>query len=546
MPLCKDELLIPINLFLSSRNANKKFNLPFSPIFHIFVITLKHENMLKQGLHQKLLQKLTPQQIQLMKLIQLPTIEFEQRVKTEIEENPALEIGPDEDDELGTATYSGEETYNNEEQQLDPENSEQTPENYDDDIDLSKYLNQDDTPDYKLRTNNYAPDEEETQLPLAVTQSFREYLTSQLAPFQLDETQMKIAEYIIGSLDDAGYLRRNIADISDDLAFNEGLMVQESEIEKILKEVIWLLDPPGVGARDLKESLIIQLKRKKSNRARTLALKILERDFHALTHKHYDKILHKYKISEDELKEALKEIRKLNPKPGGSLSNVRITTHIVPDFKVRIEETPDGEKIPVVELNSRNLPELRISRHYKEMLEGFKLEKNKTKSQREAISFIKQKLDSANWFVDAVKQRYNTLLKTMNAIVDYQKEYFLTGDEQKIKPMILKDIAERVDLDISTVSRVANSKYVDTPYGTKLLKEFFSESLTDIHGEEVSTIKIKEVLKEIIENENKKKPYTDDALVKKLAERGIKVARRTIAKYRDQLHIPPARLRKSL
>jgi RNA polymerase sigma-54 factor len=413
-------------------------------------------------------------------------------------------------------------------------------------MDLSKYLNGDDTPDYKLYTNNYSPDDEEQQLPLAFNQSFREYLTSQLAPFHLDEKQMKIAEYIIGSLDDAGYLRRTVLDISDDLAFNESLMVEEDEIEKVLKEVIWLLDPPGVGARNLQESLIIQLKRKKKTPERELALKIIEREFHALTHKHYERILNKFKITEEDLKKALEEIRKLNPKPGGSLSNIRITTHIIPDFKVRVEEQPDGTKKPVVELNSRNLPELRISRHYKEMLEGFKLEKNKTKAQRDAITFIKQKLDSAHWFVDAVKQRYHTLLKTMEAIVDYQKEYFLTGDEQKIKPMILKDIAERVNLDISTVSRVANSKYVDTPYGTKLLKEFFSESLTDMQGEEVSTIKIKEVLKEIIENEDKKKPLTDDALVKELAKRGIKVARRTIAKYRDQLHIPPARLRKSL
>ncbi|NPA42825.1 MAG: RNA polymerase factor sigma-54 [Chlorobi bacterium] len=503
--------------------------------------------MLKQSLQQKLQQKLTPQQIQLMKLIQLPTIEFEQRVRTELEENPALVRAGDEEEE--DELQSAENGYENSteaqsDSREDTSSSEQDA--YDDDLDLSKYLTQDDTPDYKLRTHNYSPDEEEYQIPLAVNQSFREYLISQLAPFQLDDKQMKIAEYIIGSLDDAGYLRRDIADISDDLAFNEALLTDEREIEKILKEVIWLLDPPGVGARDLRESLLIQLKRKKPNPARELAVKILERDFNALTHKHYDKILHKYKIGEEQLKEALEEIRKLNPKPGGSLSNVRITTHIVPDFKVRIEETPEGEKKPVVELNARNLPELRISRHYREMLEGFRLEKNKTPSQKEAIAFIKQKLDSANWFIDAVKQRYNTLLKTMEAIVDYQKDYFLTGDERKIKPMILKDIANRVNLDISTVSRVANSKYVDTPYGTKLLKEFFSESLTDVHGREVSTIKIKEILKEIIENEDKKKPYTDDGLVKELAKHGIKVARRTIAKYRDQLNIPPARLRKAI
>jgi len=503
--------------------------------------------MLKQSLQQKLQQKLTPQQIQLMKLIQLPTIEFEQRVRTELEENPALVRAEDEEnEEFARNETESEITASYEEYEDTPpkENNEDTLR--EDDLDLTKYLTQDDTPDYKLRTQNYAPDEEEYQIPLAVNQSFREYLTSQLAPFQLDDKQMKIAEYIIGSLDDAGYLRRAVADISDDLAFNEGLLIPEEDIEKILKEVIWLLDPPGVGARNLKESLIIQLKRKKPSPDREIALKILEREFNSLIHKHYEKIMRKLKIDQEQLKRALEEIRKLNPKPGGSLSNIRITTHIVPDFKVRIEEQPDGTKKPVVELNARNLPELRISRHYKEMLEGFKLEKNKTKSQRDAITFIKQKLDSANWFVDAVKQRYNTLLKTMNAIVDYQKDYFLTGDEQKIKPMILKDIAEKVGLDISTVSRVANSKYVDTPYGTKLLKDFFSESLTDLHGEEISTIKIKEILKEIIENEDKKKPFTDDGLVKELAKRGIKVARRTVAKYRDQLNIPPARLRKAL
>jgi len=502
--------------------------------------------MLKQSLQQKLQQKLTPQQIQLMKLIQLPTVEFEQRVRTELEENPALvRADEEEEEEFFSPADTGDENEYNDYETSDEKNDDLSSA-YEDELDLTKYLTQDDTPDYKLRSQNYSPDDDEYQLPLAVNQSFREYLMQQLAPFRLDDKQMKIAEYIIGSLDDAGYLRREIADISDDLAFNEGVMASEEEIEKILKEVIWLLDPPGVGARDLKESLILQLRRKKPTPERQIAKKILEREFNSLIHKHYDKILRKLKITEEDLKKALEEIRKLNPKPGGSLSNIRITTHIIPDFKVRIEELPDGTKIPRVELNARNLPELRISRHYREMLEGFKLDKNKTKSQRDAITFIKQKLDSANWFVDAVKQRYNTLLKTMEAIVDYQKDYFLTGDEQKIKPMILKDIAEKVDLDISTVSRVANSKYVDTPYGTKLLKDFFSESLTDMRGEEISTIKIKEMLKEIIENEDKKKPMTDDALVKELAKRGIKVARRTVAKYRDQLNIPPARLRKTL
>ncbi len=496
--------------------------------------------MLKQSLQQKLQQKLTPQQIQLMKLIQLPTIAFEQRVKRELEENPALIEGFEEEQE--TEKWS-----NNQEENFQEEQDDTGEKTYEDEIDISQYLNQDDTPDYRLYAKNYsADDEEDLRFNISGGQTFREYLMSQLAPFQLDEKQQRIAEYLIGSLDDAGYIRRDLADISDDLAFNEGLMVEEKEIEDILKKVIWLLDPPGVGARNLQESLIIQIKRKSPNEARENALKILERGFRELTHKHYKKLMERFKLNEEQLKEALAEIRKLNPKPGGSLSGNRITTHIIPDFKVRIEEQPDGTKVPVVEVNGRNLPELRVSRHYKEMLEGYKLEKNKTREQKEAVTFIKQKLDSANWFIDAVKQRYNTLEKTMRAIVDYQKEYFLTGDERKMKPMILKDIADKIGMDISTVSRVANSKYVDTPYGTKLLKEFFSESLTTTGGEEVSTIEVKEILKEVIEKEDKHKPLTDEALSKVLKEKGYNVARRTVAKYREQLGIPPARLRKEL
>ncbi len=498
--------------------------------------------MLKQRLQQKQIQKLTPQQIQFMKLIQLPTVAFEQKVKEEMEKNPALTDAPEPDEEN---LLHETDTFDNEIPETPPDTAT---DNGPDMESIDEYLNMDDTPGYKTYTSNYSPDddEEDYRYNISGDQSFREYLMSQLAAFRLDDNQMKIAEYIIGSLDDAGYLRRELIDISDDLAFNESIVVDEKEIEDVLTKVIWLLDPPGVGARNLQESLIIQLKRKKPTPERELALKILERTFHELTHKHYDKIISRLKIDEDRLRAALEEIKKLNPKPGGSMTGNRITTHIIPDFIVRIEDGPDGEKIPVVELNMRNLPQLRISRQFREMLEGYKLEKNKTGKQKEAIAFIKQKLDSANWFIDAVKQRYQTLEKTMKAIVDYQKEYFLTGDEKKIKPMILKDIAEKIDMDISTVSRVANSKYVDTPYGTKLLKEFFSESLTNDAGEEVSTIKIKEILKEIVEGEDKKKPFTDDALSRELKKRGYKVARRTVAKYREQLGIQPARLRKEL
>ncbi len=500
--------------------------------------------MLKQSLQQKLLQKLTPQQIQLMKLIQLPTVDFEQRVKQEIEDNPALELGPEEPDEEKDPLFASGTSSESETGSAGDENAES---DYIEDQDLEQYLNMDDTPDYKTYAPNYSDDEDESyKMTLAAGKTFREYLTEQLASFSLDETEQKIAEYIIGNLDNAGYLRREMLDIADDLAFNESLLVDEKDVERILKNVIWLLDPPGIGARNLQESLILQLKRKDPTPARQLALRILERYFHELTHKHYRKILNSLKITENELKAALKEITKLNPKPGGSYSGQRITTHIVPDFKVRIEEDAEGNKYPVIELNQRNLPELHISRHYKEMLEGYKLEKNKSKAQKDAITFIKQKLDSASWFIDAVKQRYNTLEKTIKAIVDYQKEYFLTGDERKIKPMILKDIADRIDMDISTVSRVANSKYVDTPYGTKLLKEFFSEGMETLQGEEVSTIRIKEILKEIIEKENKRKPLTDEQLAAELKKQGYKVARRTVAKYREQLGIPPARLRKEL
>ncbi len=521
-------------------------------IRYICILTPFAGFMLKQSIQQKLLQKLTPQQIQLMKLIQLPTVDFEQRVKQEIEDNPALETGPDnpEDDieplndnnprEAGG--YSGEddpaEENRNEREEWEQKAFEE----------LDQYINNDDAPDYKTYISNYSPDDDDDdyKMTLAAGKTFREYLMEQLAPFGLDETETKIAEYIIGNLDNGGYLRRDLMDIADDLAFNESLLVDEKDVERILKNVIWLLDPPGIGARDLRESLRIQLQRKSETPERKIALRIVERYFRELTHKHYRKILSGLKIDEDTLRKALDEIRKLNPKPGGSFGGQRITTHIVPDFKVRIEEGPDGTKRPVVELNQRNLPQLHVSRHYKEMLEGYKLDKNKTKSQRDAITFIKQKLDAASWFIDAVRQRYNTLEKTIRAIVDFQKEYFLTGDERKIKPMILKDIAQRIDMDISTVSRVANSKYVDTPYGTKLLKEFFSEAMETLQGEEVSTIRIKEILKDIVARENKKKPLTDEQLADALKEQGYKIARRTVAKYREQLNIPPARLRKEL
>jgi RNA polymerase sigma-54 factor len=484
--------------------------------------------MLRQSLQQKLQQKLTPQQIQLMKLIQLPTLAFEQRLKEEIEENPALEEGKEENAEKMEMDNSSSEEFDDRGEVIDAQ-----------DINIDEYLSDDEVPEWKLRVNNYSADDDEKKVPYAQGESFTEYLKSQLASFQLDEKQKKIAEFLIGSINDNGYLRSDIIEIVDDLAFNQNIFTSEEEVEKILR-MIQELDPPGVGARDLKESLIIQLKRKKNKPSRELAIKILEEAFDYFINKKYKKLQAKFNINEDQLKEAIDEIVKLNPKPGNAF-NTRgsYVEHIIPDFIVNVE---DGNI--EVSLNSKNAPELHISPAYTEMLKAYKADK--TKSQKEAVMFIKQKLDSAKWFIDAVNQRHETLLKTMNAIVDFQKEYFLTGDERKIKPMILKNIAERIGMDISTISRVASSKYVQTPYGVKLLKDLFSESMKNEQGEDVSTIRIKNVLKTIIDEENKRKPLTDEQLAKELKKRGFPIARRTIAKYREQLGIPVARLRKEI
>jgi len=480
--------------------------------------------MLKQGLYQKLQQKLTPQQIQLMKLIQLPTIEFEQRLKQEIEENPALEEGKEEEpkDEFDNQEYE------------DQGEVIEAP-----DINIDEYLSDDEIPDYRLRSNNYAADDEEKKVPYAQGESFTQYLKSQLSAFPLSEERRKIAEFLIGSINDNGYLRREIIEIVDDLAFTHNVMTTEEEVEKVLK-LIQELDPPGVGARNLKETLLIQLRRKKPTQARELAIKILENGFDYFINKKYKKLLSKFEITEQQLKEAIDEITKLNPKPGNAYSSSgNYVDHVIPDFIVHVEDDEIS-----VSLNAKNAPQLRVSPAYTEMLKSYK--ENKDKKQKDAVMFIKQKLDSAKWFIDAVNQRRDTLLRTMQSIADYQKEYFLTGDERKIKPMILKDIAERIGMDISTVSRVANSKYVQSPYGVKLLKEFFSESMKDAQGEDVSTIKIKNILQSIIEEEDKRKPLTDEQLAKALKEKGFPIARRTIAKYREQLGIPVARLRKEI
>ena len=472
---------------------------------------------MKQYLKLKLSQKLSPQQIQLMKLIQLPTLDFEQKIQREIEENPALE----ENKSL-----------------TDNENGDEYSES--DEINIDDYLNYDDTPSYKLNTRNTS-NSEEKNIPYSATISFTEYLLSQLKPISMDEKMMKVAEFLVGSIDESGYIRLTIDEIIDDLAFTQNLIVNEEEINNVL-EIIHEFDPAGVGAMSLQDCLIIQLKRKEKTEMNQLAVEIIENSFEQFSKKHYEKLINKYSIKQEDLKEVIKLISKLNPKPGGSFSgNSKIIEQVIPDFKISIENNE-----LTLDLNYRNSPMLSISKDYNEMLKGYKLEKNKTKSQKQAVQFIKQKLDSAKWFIDAVKQRQQTLLITMQAIMDYQEDFFLTGDEKNIKPMILKDIANKIDMDISTVSRVANSKYVDTPYGTKLLKEFFSESMKTTSGEEISTIEIKKILEKIIDDENKKKPLTDEKLVSLLKEKGYKIARRTVAKYREQLNIPVARLRKEI
>ena len=475
---------------------------------------------MKQYLKLKLSQKLSPQQIQLMKLIQLPTLDFEQKIQREIEENPALEQGQNTKDE------------NPQENQDDYSDS--------DDINIDDYINYDDTPSYKLNSNNSGRAEEKN-IPISLGISFTQHLLSQLKTISLSEKKMKIAEFLVGSIDDSGYIRLQPEEIIDDLAFTQNLFINRDELEEVLN-IIQDFDPPGVGALDLQNCLIIQLKRKDRTKSIDLAIEIIENSFEQFSKKHFEKLMNKYSIDESQLKEVISLISKLNPKPGGSYSGgSKPIEQVIPDFKIYIENNELN-----LELNYRNSPFLNISRDYDEMLKGYKLEKNKSKSQKEAIQFIKQKLDSAKWFIDAVKQRQQTLFITMQAIMNYQKEYFLNGDERKIKPMILKDIANEIEMDISTISRVANSKYVDTPYGTKLLKEFFSESMKTTSGEEISTIEIKKILEKIISDENKRKPETDEKLVKILNEKGYKIARRTVAKYREQLNIPVARLRKEI
>jgi RNA polymerase sigma-54 factor len=481
--------------------------------------------MLKQFLNFKLSQKLSPQQIQLMKLIQLPTQAFEQRISQEMNENPALEGGKEEPEKF-------DEDINDEYQ----ETIDEAPE-----INIDDYLSDDETPSYMLNANNYSADDQQTHMPYAAGQSFTQHLMQQLNTYRLEESEKEIAKFLVGSVDESGYIRREIADIVDDLAFTQNVYTQEAAVESVLEKV-QELDPAGVGARDLQECLLLQLKRKQQNSKVVLASRILEETFDHFSKKHYKKLLQKFSISEDELREAIAEIESLNPKPGGAISsNTRMVEHVVPDFAITIVEGSLE-----LTLNGRNAPELHVSREYANMLKGYKESKDKSKSQKEAVLFIKQKLDAAKWFIDAIKQRQQTLFVTMNAIMHQQEAYFLSGDQRKLRPMILKDIADTIGMDISTVSRVANSKYVDTPYGTKLIKDFFSESMKNDQGEDVSTKEIKKILEITIGEEDKRKPLTDDKLAQILKEKGYPIARRTVAKYREQLELSVARLRKEL
>ncbi|MEH1007373.1 MULTISPECIES: RNA polymerase factor sigma-54 [Winogradskyella] len=486
---------------------------------------------LKQFLSFKLSQKLSPQQIQLMKLIQLPTQAFEQRLKQELEENPALDTGKESE----TSEDNFDEFDNSEEDFNDSETIEA------DDINIDEYLSDDEIPEYRTQANNYSADDEDKSVPYAAGTSFTQHLINQLNTFRLSDQEEEIAYFLVGSVDESGYIRRALSDITDDLAFTQNVYTTEEEVEKVL-QIVHQLDPAGVGARNLQECLSIQLHRKEQSPDVELATTIIDNGFDQFTKKHYKKLMQKFNIDEEQLKGAIEEIERLNPKPGGSYAgNNKIVEHIVPDFAIRIV---DGEL--ELTLNGRNAPELHVSREYNNMLKGYKETKDKSKAQKDAVMFIKQKLDAAKWFIEAVRQRQQTLFVTMSSIMHYQKEYFLTGDERNLRPMILKDIADEIEMDVSTISRVANSKYVDTPYGTKLIKEFFSESMTNDQGEEVSTREIKKILETVIEEESKKKPMTDEALSKILKEKGYPIARRTVAKYREQLDIPVARLRKEL
>ncbi|MBE0677888.1 MAG: RNA polymerase factor sigma-54 [Bacteroidales bacterium] len=485
--------------------------------------------MLDQKLQQKLLQKLSPQQIQMIKLLEVPAMQLEQRIKKELEENPALEEGPDEDDVQGE-----------EEEDVDFEQEERDQEEFA----LDDYLNDEDIPDYRLQVNNTSKDEDRRdEIPYASGSSFHENLISQFNLRSDTEREDILGEYIIGNIDDDGYLRREVENMVDDLAFLQNITTDTDELNAILK-IIQDLEPAGVGARDLRECLLLQMERKDPSAGYVaLAKTVLSDYFEEFSRRHYEKIMSKLMITEEDMKGIIDEVLKLNPKPGGAVSDPysKSAQHIIPDFI--LEHSDIGLELS---LNNRNIPELKVSRGYSEMLESYSRDKAAGKQNRDAIMFVKQKLDSAKWFIDAIRQRQNTLLLTMNAILEYQKEYFIEGDDTRLRPMILKDVAEMTGLDISTVSRVANSKYIQTHFGIYPLKFFFSEGMQTDAGDEVSTREIKRILQECLSNEDKRRPLTDEKLTEILQEKGYLIARRTVAKYREQLNIPVARMRKEI
>ncbi|MFN4253412.1 MAG: RNA polymerase factor sigma-54 [Saprospiraceae bacterium] len=549
--------------------------------------------MLRQTQSQKMLQKLSPQQIQLMKLLQIPTATLEQRIQEELEANPALEEGDESADlmagisemdmgDMDAAYYDREQkAESGEASDVSDDSSESaasedmmdemerdTVDDYgdednmvlgDDSFELDDYLVdfiEDDPATYKLKGDSYSGDEEEKTVPIAVENTFHEYLEEQLSLLDIkDDRERAIAIQVIGSIDDDGYLRRDPSAMVDDLLFSQNITTTEKEVLQVVQK-IQQFDPPGIGARDLRECLLIQLRQKlnldddavpyEDKLGIKVAIRIIDEYFDEFTKKHYAKLARYLELDEEDLKVAVDEILKLNPKPASGFASRgdRALNYVVPDFLVT---NRDGEL--ELTLNARNAPDLRINDQYRDMLKAFHKNRNgkrASKKEKEAVLFIKQKIDSAKWFIDAIKQRQQTMMKTMGAIMSHQYDYFLTGDQKKIRPMILKDIADSTDLDISTVSRVANSKYVQTEFGTKRLKEFFSESLQNEDGEEVSTLEVKKILTDIISEENKRRPLSDEKLKSILLKKGYNIARRTVAKYREQLNIPVARLRKAL
>ncbi|MBR1928775.1 MAG: RNA polymerase factor sigma-54 [Paludibacteraceae bacterium] len=478
----------------------------------------------EQTLRQRTM--LTPLQIQEIRILEYPTLELEQRIERELEENPGLDSGSE--DEMDTV------------QEEDFQEQDDALQN--DDFDLNDYISDDETPDYMYRTNNTSPDDKQEEIPFSVGQSFQEQLLQQLGMLRLTEQEQLIAKYVIGNIDEDGYLRRTPEQLVDDLMFRANVEVSDEQMSKIISMIQNSFEPAGVAAIDLQQCLLLQLKRKQQSDIVKLTTEIIENKYKEFAAHHYQKIMERYSLSADQIKEVIAEVKKLNPKPGNTYSSdIYQNTAIVPDFLIEVS----GNQISI-SLNNANIPELRVNKEFNEMLQTYQAQPTHTKQEKEAISFIKDRIDSARWFIDAIKQRNETLLRTMQTIVDMQRPFFLEGDEALLKPLILKDVAERTGYDVSTISRVGNSKFAQTPYGIFPLRYFFSESMTSDEGEEVATRAIKNALQEIIDHEDKQHPLNDDELVEKLSERGYVIARRTIAKYRHLLNIPVARLRKSI